>query len=58
VVIDGWLHLEQTNERHWWMRLGGARIWINIEPDGNARVDVVARLLRGCPGCFEIGQHD
>lgn len=40
VVVDDWLHLEQMDVRQWWMRVGDARIWINIEPDGSARVDV------------------
>jgi len=44
VVIDDWMHLEQMNERQWWMRLGDARVWINVEVDGTVRVDVE----RGC----------
>ena len=44
VVIHSWLHLEQLDERQWWMRLGDARILINVAPDGNVRVDIE----RGC----------
>jgi hypothetical protein len=44
VVLDDWLHLEQMDERQWWMRVGDARVWINIDDHGRARVDVE----RGC----------
>ena len=40
VVIQPWLHLEQLDEREWWMRLGDARILINVAADGKVRVDV------------------
>lgn len=40
VVVDDWMHLEQMDERQWWMRVGDARIWVTIEDDGTARVDV------------------
>ena len=40
VVVDHWLHLEQMDERLWWMRLGDARIMITVEPDGTIRVDI------------------
>lgn len=40
VVIQPWLHLEQLDEREWWMRLGDARILINIAADGQVQVDV------------------
>jgi hypothetical protein len=44
VVIDDWLHLEHMSDGQWWMRVGDARVWVNIEPDGKVRVDVE----RGC----------
>jgi hypothetical protein len=25
VVVDDWMHLEQMDERRWWMRVGDAR---------------------------------
>ena len=40
VVIDQWFHLEQMDTRRWWMRLGDARISINIDEDGKAHVDI------------------
>jgi hypothetical protein len=40
VVIDDWLHLEQMNEREWWLRVGDARVSIEIETDGSVRVDI------------------
>lgn len=39
LVIDDWLHLEQMEERVWWMRLGDARIVVSLE-HGITRVDV------------------
>ena len=44
IVVDDWLHLEQMNESQWWMRVGDARLWISIEGDGKARVNIE----RGC----------
>lgn len=40
VVIQPWLHLEQLDDREWWMRLGDARILINVAADGKVQVDV------------------
>ena len=44
VVVEDWLHLEQMDDRQWWMRVGDAKIWINLDADGKVRVDVE----RGC----------
>lgn len=38
VVVDQWMHLEQMDERLWWMRLGDARLLIEIDERGNANV--------------------
>lgn len=42
VVIDDWLHLEQMDDRDWWMSLGNGdneyHVWINIDRDGKASV--------------------
>lgn len=38
LVIDDWLHLEQMDERSWWMRVGDARI--NIVVHESRRVEV------------------
>lgn len=40
LVIDRWLHLEQMTECTWWMRVGDARIDIEVHPDGSAKVSV------------------
>lgn len=40
VVLDDWLHLEQMNENVWWMRLGDARIVVEVAPEGTVRVDI------------------
>jgi hypothetical protein len=40
LVVDDWLHLEQMAEREWCLRLGDARIWIDIDEDGRPRVDI------------------
>jgi hypothetical protein len=58
VIIDSWLHLEQMDVRQWWMRLGDARIWINIEADGIARVDVERGAYEKIRGDTQIGDSD
>ena len=44
VVVDDWLHLEQMDTRQWCLRLGDARIWIDIDWEGRAQVNIE----RGC----------
>jgi hypothetical protein len=44
IVLDDWLHPEQMAERQWCLRLGDARVWIDIDENGRPRVDVE----RGC----------
>jgi hypothetical protein len=39
--IDDWLHLEQMDDRLWWIRVGDAEILVRIEANGSATVDVV-----------------
>lgn len=41
LVVDHWLHIEQMDERCWWMRVGDADITININED--ATQDVIIR---------------
>ncbi|MCC7540627.1 MAG: hypothetical protein IT379_30710 [Deltaproteobacteria bacterium] len=41
LVVDDWLHVEWLDERVWWMRLGDARIQVEICDDGIAKVDIV-----------------
>jgi len=31
LVVDDWLHIEQMSDREWWMRVGDARIWIQLD---------------------------
>lgn len=40
LVIDDWLHLEQMDERRWWMRVGDARISISVREGGGAEVSI------------------
>lgn len=30
LVIDDWLHLEQMDDRYWWLRVGDYVLWITI----------------------------
>ncbi|MBN8469456.1 hypothetical protein JYJ95_23390 [Corallococcus exiguus] len=45
LVVDHWLHLEQLDEREWWMRVGDARLLVRVESSGDVRVD-------GERGCY------
>lgn len=40
VVIDHWLHLEQMDDRLWWMRVGDARLMVSIGPAAEVQVEV------------------
>ena len=40
LVVDHWLHLEQLDDRTWWMRLGDARLQVFVAQDGAVTVDV------------------
>lgn len=40
LVVDHWLHLEQLDERTWWMRVGDARLQVSIAKDGAVTLDV------------------
>ena len=40
LVVDDWLHVEQLDERVWWLRVGDARIMVTLIDDGTATVDV------------------
>ena len=40
LVVDDWLHLEQMHSHQWWMRVGDARVWINVEGSNKVRVDI------------------
>jgi len=40
LVIDDWLHLEQMDEKTWWMRVGDARLVVTVHGPGNVEVSV------------------
>jgi hypothetical protein len=40
VCIDDWLHLEQMDDRYWWMRVGEYVLWITIPKKGPPQVTV------------------
>lgn len=40
LVVDNWLHVEQMDERVWWLMIGDARILVTIDPNGAATVDI------------------
>jgi hypothetical protein len=41
LVVDHWLHVEQMNNRDWWMRIGGdLNLFVHI--DGKGKVTVTA----------------
>jgi hypothetical protein len=40
LTVDQWLHIEQLEERVWWMRVGDARVEVSIETDGSTTVDI------------------
>lgn len=40
VVVDHWLHVEQMDEREWWIRVGDVRISTRIHANGSVEVDV------------------
>lgn len=39
LVVDHWLHIEQTSARSWWMQLGPLRINVTLRADG--KVDLL-----------------
>ncbi|MBO6934706.1 MAG: hypothetical protein JJ863_07020 [Deltaproteobacteria bacterium] len=40
LVVDHWLHIEQMEERRWWMRVGDVMVMVRVHPDGAVVVDV------------------
>jgi hypothetical protein len=52
LVIDEWLHVEQMDTRHWWMRVGGTHINIWIARDGVpvVRIHPLAAIVEGKDG--------
>ncbi|MFK7998883.1 MAG: hypothetical protein AB8H86_04775 [Polyangiales bacterium] len=40
LVVDDWLHIEQMSERVWWMRVGDARIFVELDDEGSPVLSV------------------
>ncbi len=40
LVVDDWLHIEQLDARVWWMRIGDARVRVEVSQDGRPTIDV------------------
>lgn len=40
LVVDQWLHVEQMDDRKWWIRVGEACVWATIADDGSVTVQV------------------
>jgi hypothetical protein len=40
LVVDQWLHIEQMTDNTWWMRVGDASIHIEVEGEGQVRVQI------------------
>ena len=43
LVVDNWIHLEQMEERVWWMQVGDRVLWIHVGRDGYAEVNEIER---------------
>lgn len=41
LVIDNWLHLEQMDDEHWWMRVGPISIRIKPNLDNYKESDII-----------------
>jgi hypothetical protein len=39
-VLDDWFHLEKMSERMWWMRVGDARLLVEVDEEGQAKLTV------------------
>ncbi len=51
LVLEQWFHLERMQERLWWLRVGDARLFVELREDGS----VVLKMERGFYG--DIGAH-
>jgi hypothetical protein len=40
LVVDDWIHLEQTDDDVWWLRIGDARVTITVASGQQLVVDV------------------
>ncbi|RKG72871.1 hypothetical protein D7W79_27125 [Corallococcus exercitus] len=44
LIVDDWFHMEQMDDRVWWMKVGDMRVLVTLSPDTGVVVDVE----RGC----------
>lgn len=40
LVLDDWFHIERMQERLWWLRVGDARLLVELNEDGSAALKV------------------
>ncbi|RMF00383.1 MAG: hypothetical protein D6773_11525 [Alphaproteobacteria bacterium] len=40
LVLDHWFHMERMQERLWWLRVGDARLLVELHEDGSAALKV------------------
>ncbi|NJL27616.1 MAG: hypothetical protein HC897_06810 [Thermoanaerobaculia bacterium] len=40
LVLDNWLHLERMQDKLWWLRVGDARLMIELHDDGSVTLKV------------------
>ena len=40
LVVDHWFHIENMDERSWWMRVGDVRLVATIDREGRVTVDI------------------
>ena len=40
LVLDHWFHMERMQERLWWLRVGDARLLVELHEDGSAELKV------------------
>ena len=43
LLVDDWLHIENLDRNVWWLRLGDARIFIQVSEDGSANALSIQR---------------
>jgi hypothetical protein len=55
LVVDHWLHLEQMDDRRWWLRVGDAWMMVNIDATGRVTLDVERGSYAEVRG--ETGMH-
>ena len=54
LVVDDWLHLEQMDKHEWCLRVGDARVWINVDAEAQPRVDIQRGFYKEVRGDTKI----